>query len=180
MRPHFSGNRAPRGKTTGATVMATKVKVKKGKVPSEPREATLGAATHKMLAGVSRDVVRGVETFRRVLVSLKGEATVPQTVLLCGTEIESSLSLLGDARKDFTTAMKQHKDRGGEFEPGKVAISVSVSERSNPKWKDAAITAAKRVAELEGHKWDEAEYVKEVQRDAAMSEATTVKLTVSD
>jgi hypothetical protein len=160
--------------------MATKVKVKKGKVPSEPKEATLGAATHKMLAGMSRDVVRGVETFRRVLVSLKGEATVPQTVLACGTEIESSLSLLGDVRKDFVTVMKAHKAHGGEFEHGKVAISISESERSNPKWKEAAITAAKRVAELEGREWDEAEYVKEVQKDAATSEATTVKLTVSD
>lgn len=162
------------------------VKVKTGKKKSEPSVKTLVSAAVAQIAIAATETKAAFEVLSRVLVEIKAAAkakkagTVSQATLFCGARLYEIEKLAKSQREEYRMVMAEHKDAGGEFEAGKIAITIDVSEKTNPKWKEAAIAAAKRLAEVEGVPFDEVRYIKRIQDEYESSKVTSVQIVESD
>jgi hypothetical protein len=83
------------------------------------------------------------------------------------------------ATKAYKDAVIGHSELGGEFEHGRIAVQVTESLRTTPKWQDEALTLAKALDAAAGIPFDEKRFIETVKAKYSPTVSKTVKLSVS-
>jgi len=171
--------------------MAKKVTVKSGKpakkkTKSAPSVKTLVSATVAQMSVAATETKSAFQMLDRVLIEVKAAVkdkkpgTLSQATLWCGARLNEIQKSANAQRDEYKLVVAEHKAAGGDFEAGKIAITIDVTDKASPKWKEAAIAAQKRLCEVEGRPFNEDRYVKQIQSDSKTTTSTTVKIVESD
>jgi hypothetical protein len=76
---------------------------------------------------------------------VKGPLTMPQFVLVEAMAFQRIGKIVGDTDKTFKDQMRLHRDKGGQFEHGSVAIDFPDNGTRAPQWKEEAAKLAETI-----------------------------------
>ena len=110
---------------------------------------------------------------------IKPDVVFPQGLLRAGFLLKKLEDLVAKAKKRFNAAALAHHMAGGDFQPGKVAVTFNPTTRVNPRWKDEAFRFGEALAGERGETWSRERFEETVKgRDDAKT-STSVKLVES-
>jgi hypothetical protein len=101
----------------------------------------------------------------------------PQAAAEAALLLKAMEEAITAARKAFNEAAIGHRRSGGEFEPGRVAISFQDQERRTPSWQDVAVEWAKKDAFARSEPFSKTDYIESVKAQTKPVALTIVKLT---
>lgn len=116
------------------------------------------------------------------LANMPPDAPLPQALMRVMLWFETVGKQLGNLHEAWKAAAILHRDLGGAFEHGTVAISFPVTSKRNPAWKVEAVSQHKLLLAAQGAPIDESvekAYVEAVLSTAPVSTSESVKLTLS-
>jgi hypothetical protein len=121
-----------------------------------------------------------IGAFSEKLDTLTPGATCDQSIM----EVALMFHRIQEAAKKsyelFSEAAKVHKEKGGKFSLGRIAITFPERTERRPKWKEEAVKVAGELATVRGEGFSEEVFVQEVQAQYPATTSVSVKLVESE